>query len=101
MPRNNLFFVFRWTIFFVIIAIGTIFDSANALLPDELVLTVVANGEELAVELYRRSVRTEDYTLRLWNSQNGYFTSTPTEIRTYRGTVVGKPNQIVVGAIFP
>lgn len=78
------------------------FDIRTERLPDNLDLTVtVDGGEEIELRLTRRSVRTDDYQLKLWDGSRGYVPKPPKEVRTYRGTVVGHPNTIVIGSLFP
>ncbi|MFT5495913.1 MAG: hypothetical protein ACI9TH_001310 [Kiritimatiellia bacterium] len=70
------------------------------LLPDNLTLNVVVDGNARTLNLYKRSPRPDTgFEMRFWTTAGGYALATTNEIpevRTYRGTVTEEPNTIVI-----
>jgi hypothetical protein len=67
-------------------------------LPDTLSLTANIWGTVYEFDLYKYSVRSQDFRVRTWTTADGYTEVTP-QVRTYRGYVVGDPNIRVVAGI--
>lgn len=68
-------------------------------LPNDVQLAVTAGGSTQTLNLHKRTTRTSDFVFRTWDSTNGYQTLAAPEVRTYRGTVAGNPNAIVLASI--
>ncbi|MFD0893653.1 putative Ig domain-containing protein, partial [Luteolibacter ambystomatis] len=67
-------------------------------LPNDLKLTITADGGTQTLNLHKRTARTADAVIYKWSSAGGYEVITP-EARTYRGTVTENPNAIVLASI--
>src|SRR4030042_241555 len=74
---------------------------AFAELPEDLTVSVRAEGRNRELYLHKYSIRAKDFRVRLWYPGRGYMTPSPPEIATYRGTVTGEPNTRVCGVIKP
>ena len=75
-----------------------IMPLAHAALPDDLKLVVPTSEGNQTLNLHRRTARTADCAIYQWSAAGGYVPITR-EVRTYRGTVTGNPNAIVIAAI--
>lgn len=87
---------------FVVLALcGLASEWVFAELPDDLTVTIRAQGQNRELHLHRYSIRAQDFRVRLWYPGRGYTIQAPPEITTYRGTVTGEPNTRVCAVIKP
>lgn len=76
------------------------FSASAAPLPSDLKLVVNVSGEGTqTLHLHKRTARTSDFVLYLWDSVSGYVAQPTPEVRTFRGTVGENPNAIVIASI--
>lgn len=83
----------------VVAALGMIAAADAAPLPQDLKLTVSADGQTQTLNLHKRTARTGDFILYTWDAANGYQIQPTPEVRTFRGTVTENPNALVIAFI--
>ena len=82
-----------------IVTFSVFCQPVQAVLPDDLKLVVIADGQTQTLHLHKRTPRTDDFVLYIWDSTNGYVAQPTPEVRTFRGTVGENPNALVIASI--
>ncbi|MCW1923903.1 tandem-95 repeat protein [Luteolibacter arcticus] len=91
--------IFHWAGLVGVLACGGMAVNA-APMPDDVKLVVTVEGQAQTLHLHRRSVRSSDFKLLTWDSANGYVEmTTDPEVRSFRGTIEGNSNAIVLAGI--